>query len=99
MSRYRKGMRIRTSYGSGPYVVTQVKENCTCPKFLDACNFGDKAPWSRPHVHLLCKKLDPAMGSGNFILNGYDENLNSVWGNDYLVDLDEVSLSVLILLG
>lgn len=98
MNRFHKGMRIRTSYGSGPYVVTQVVENCTCPRFLDTCNLGDKAPKSRPHVHLVCKALDPHYEKGDLFLNGYDNNLNSVWGSDYLIDLDELTPTILILL-
>lgn len=98
MSRYRVGMRVRTSYNSGPYVIIQVFEGCTCPSFVDSLNLGDKAPKSRPHVHLICKRLDPRYGKGDYFLNGYDENLKSVWNDDYLIDLDELVPSILTLL-
>lgn len=97
MSRYRVGMRVRTSYNSGPYVIVQVYKGCTCPSFVDSLNLGDKAPKSRPHVHLICKRLDEN-SRDKYYLNGYDENLNSVWGNDYLIDLDEVTPIMLTIL-
>lgn len=87
MGRLHVGMIVRTSYGTGPYRITDVVENCNCPKFLDELEFGDKAPKSKPHYHLVCKRLDNSRDS--FHLNGYDENLLSVWGNDRLIDCSE----------
>ena len=91
-------MKIRTSYNSGPYVVTHITEGCTCPNCVDYINLGNKAPKSRPHTHLTCKGLDSNRQRGNFYLNGYDENLRSVWNNDYLIDLDELAPAILSLL-
>ena len=79
------GMSVRTSYCTGPYIVTDVTEDCTCPSFLDSLDMGDEAPASRPHYHLTCRKQDERKGS-KYFLNGYDDNLRSVWGGDYLVD-------------
>lgn len=95
MSRYRVGMRIRTNYGTGPYVVTKITEGCNCPNFLDNLNLGEKAPKSPPHAHLVCKRAD-VNDKSLYYLNGYDENLHSVWSNDYLIDLDEVLIVVLL---
>lgn len=89
MSRLYKGMVIRTSYNSGSYVVIDYTEDCTCPSFMDSITLLDKAPKSRPHYHLTCIKYGEC---GHYYLNGYDENLNSVWGNDRLIDCAEETL-------
>ena len=87
MKRVYKGMVVRTSYNTGPFIVTDIKENCTCPNFMDFITLFDRAPSSRPHYHLRCKELHKK--SGFYWLNGYDENLNSVWSGDHLIVCSE----------
>ena len=98
MSRYYIGMKVRTSYGTGPYKIVSVSEECTCPSFVNMLNLRENAPKSAPHFHLVCKSISENGDRGNFYLNGYDNNLHSVWSNDYLIDLDEVTPTILALL-
>lgn len=83
MSRIYKGIVVRTSYNTGPYRVVDYTKDCTCPSFMDEITLLDKAPDSKPHYHLLCRKVGEKRGF--FYLNGYDENLNSVWNSDRLI--------------
>lgn len=96
MGRVYRGMVVRTNYGTGPYVVTDFIKGCNCPSFLDTLEFGKDAPQSRPHYHILCKKVGER---GQFHLNGYDENLNSVWDNDRLIACDEETLFLTMCCG
>ena len=92
--RLRVGMRVRTNYGTGPYRITHVSEECTCPSFLDSLELGNNAPKSKPHYHLACKKDGLR---DKFYLNGYDENLNSVWNNDRLIVCEEETMLLTLL--
>lgn len=83
MSRYHEGMIVRTSYGTGPYRVVDIIRDCQCPSFTDAVSLLAEAPPSSPHVHLICRKVGER--TGFYYLNGYDENLRSVWSDDYLI--------------
>ena len=83
MSRIYKGIDVRTSYNTGPYRVIDFVVGCVCPSFVDSITLYDKAPNSKPHYHLTCRKLGEK--TGFYYLNGYDENLNSVWDNDRLI--------------
>lgn len=91
MGRIQKGMLVKTSYNSGPYIVESVEGNCDCPSFLDSLEFSEAAPRSKPHTHIRCNRL-----GGNkkefYYLNGYDENLNCVWNSDRLILLHEETL-------
>ena len=90
MSRFYPGMIVRTSYGSGPYVITSVSGPCTCPAYLDVLNMR-KAPPSRPHYHLVAKEVGKPRSS-DYYLNGYDENGNYVWGDARLIVCAEETL-------
>lgn len=83
-------MVVRTSYGTGPYSISKITEGCTCPRFLDSLEFGDSAPKSKPHYHLECKRLDNKRDT--YYLNGYDDNMMSVWGNDRLINCSEETM-------
>lgn len=96
MRRVYRGMVVRTNYGTGPYRVTSFIENCTCPSFLDTVNLGASAPPSKAHYHIRCKKDNER---GDYHLNGYDENLNSVWDNDRLIDCAEETLFLTMCCG
>ena len=88
MTRLHKGMVVRTSYNTGPYRIVDIEEfACTCPSFTDAVTLAKNAPPSRPHYHLTCRKVGEK--TGFYYLNGYDENLCSVWNNDYLIVCSE----------
>lgn len=82
MSRIYAGMTIRTSYNTGPYTVVSFVEGCDCPSFIDSLNLSTEAPKSKSHYHLTCTKTGE---KSLFYLNGYDENLNSIWGSDGLI--------------
>lgn len=90
-------MIIRTSYGTGPYRVVDFKKNCTCPSFIDELNLGKNAPLSRPHYHFICKQVGE--NKGFYYVNGYDENLNSVWGNDRVIVCHEETTLLTLLCG
>lgn len=61
---------VKTSYGTGPYVIEGIRRDCTCPKPLDEINMDDP-PASPPHIGLILK--------GHYYLNGYDEfHLDSI---------------------
>lgn len=93
MSRFRKGMVVRTSYGTGPYEITEVSENCTCPSFLDSLNCGctETPPRSKPHCHIVCRRFGEKRD--NYYLNGYDENGVCVWSdNDRLIVCEEETM-------
>lgn len=99
MSRFYKGMVIHTSYGSGPYIISKVTDNCTCPSFLDSLNLRESAPKSRPHCHLTCKGTGHTYNNkGTFWLNGYDENGVNVWRPDdrIIVDAEETLLLTMV---
>lgn len=71
------GDRVKTSYGTGPYVICEILRNCTCPAPLDEINMEDP-PDSPAHIHLILK--------GRYYLGGYEEEtLRSVWSDDYLI--------------
>lgn len=72
----RRGAVVRTSYGSGPYVVLSVHGPCNCPEYLRHIN-GVDAP-SEPHYHLTCRSEDGARAW----LNGYRLDGTSVWSDD-----------------
>lgn len=100
MGRYHIGMVVRTSYGTGPYEITGVIGNCTCPSFLDVLEYGSRRetpPPSKPHFHLTCKGLGDKQSK---YLNGYDENGNSVYsGNDRIIVCAEETLFLTMCCG
>jgi hypothetical protein len=76
-------MYVRTNYNTGPYQITIIMRDCTCPKYLDEINMVDP-PASKPHIHIV--GIKPGGSKRNqFYLNGYDEEtLTSVWDGDRL---------------
>lgn len=92
--RIHRGMILRTSYGTGPYEVVDFTENCTCPSFMDAITMCEDAPASKPHYHIICKCVGEQRGLS--YLNGYDDNLNSVWNKDRLIVCEEETLLLLM---
>lgn len=97
MGRFIPKMLVRTSYGTGPYKIIDVTENCECPSFSDYITLLDKAPHSRKHVHIRCRDL--VNRYSNYYLNGYDENGLSVWdeNNRLIVCAEETLLLTLFL--
>lgn len=76
---------VTTSYGTGPYLISNISKLCTCPKYE---SIPSKAPArSSDHYHLTLKAVDGK--GGEFYLNGYypdDEGVwRSVWSDDYLI--------------
>ncbi|MFK5893585.1 MAG: hypothetical protein QM504_10225 [Pseudomonadota bacterium] len=64
------GVWVKTNYSTGPYRITSITRDCTCPSFLDTLNMS--SPHERPtHVHIGC--VD-AKGKKGYSLNGFDEN-------------------------
>lgn len=80
----RVGQVVRTSYGTGPYIIRNISGERTDPKFIDTLNLQEKAPRSLLHRNFEVSPLSDPKKKGYF-LNGYDENLRSVWTDDYLV--------------
>lgn len=80
----RVGQVVRTSYGTGPYIIRNISGERTDPSFIDSLNLQEKAPRSLPHRNFEVSPLSDPKKKGYF-LNGYDENLRSVWTDDYLV--------------
>lgn len=97
MARVYEGMIIRTSYGTGPYEIVKFKEGCTCPKFLDTLELRGDAPPSRPHYHFMCHKVGEHKDI--YHVNGYDENLNSVWDTDRVIVCAEETLFLTMCCG
>lgn len=94
MDRIKKGMILRTSYGTGPYRVIELTKGCTCPSFTDAITLLGDAPPSKPHVHCSCRLVGER--TGFYWLNGYDENtLRSVWSEDYLIPNEPDLLTII----
>lgn len=89
MARFRKGLLVRTSYGTGPYVITKVTGPSIEPSFLSQLN-QDFTP-SKPHFYLTVRPVGVRSNSDCY-LNGYDENGNSVWNNDRLIFCSEETL-------
>jgi hypothetical protein len=78
------GKTVRTSYGSGPYLVTAVAAPCTCVKYLASLE-GDKTS-SESHVHLVCREDGDTKDS---YLGGYRLDGTNVWSDDTLTILGE----------
>jgi hypothetical protein len=71
---------IKTSYGTGPFIVLSVLRNCTCPNFVKTLN-GDNSP-SKPHIHAEMMDMNGRKGYG---IGGYDDSTEpakSVWNPD-----------------
>ena len=101
MGRYYNGMVVRTSYGTGPYEITGVISDCTCPSFLDFLEYSsrmDTPPSSKTHFHLTCRGLGNKRGE--YYLNGYGENGNSVYSdNDRIIVCAEETLFLAMCCG
>lgn len=74
------GSVVRTSYGTGPYVIREIHGPCECPEYLRSLD-GDDTP-SEPHFHLTCERVDDV--KGDYWLNGYRPDGTSVWTSDRL---------------
>lgn len=84
----RPGARIRTSYGTGPYIVEHVSGPCRCASYLDTIN-GVKglAALSDKHFHVVMRHAHHAEATGRqrgvkCYLNGYRPDGTSVWSDD-----------------
>ena len=90
---------VRTSYGTGPFRVVEIKRDCDCPSYLAELKHGfmnGKAPRSKPHFHLTLVRADCPIGKepsrggdmkGYYWINGYAEQGGrylSVWSKDEL---------------
>lgn len=96
MGRYYPKMIVRTSYGTGPYKIIDVDDHCDCPTFSDSITLFDKAPKSKEHSHIRCRKVGEMYG--NYYLNGFDDNGNSVWSNDRIIVCAEETLLLTLFL-
>ena len=89
---------IRTSYGTGPYEVIDVKGPFTTPNFLDSLNLREKAPMSPPHFSYTCKRVG-SKKRGEYYLNSYDGVTHkNVWRDDRIITQTEELLLMLTLL-
>jgi hypothetical protein len=62
---------VRTSYGTGPFLVTRVLRDCTCAHFVNRIN-GNDTPLPR-HIHIECDDMNGKSGYG---LGYYDDSTN-----------------------
>lgn len=82
------GHIIKTSYGTGPYLIVKVLRGCTCPEYVASLSYPyGGAPPSPPHIHLTCTYLEGHNKGHEAYLSGYDDHsLKSVWNrNDHLI--------------
>ena len=79
------GAIVRTSYGTGPYIVLSVEHDCTCACYLDQINMSDPPP-SPPHMHLACAVVGDPDRTEQCWLGGYVDSgngrLRSIWSDD-----------------
>jgi len=83
----RLGACIRTSYGTGPYIVAKIDGPCTCPEYVQSVD-GNNRP-SKEHYHLTVKgPNDKREGwPPGFTLDG-----RSVRNGDRLIDASQGEL-------
>lgn len=92
MKRIEIGQHLETNYGTGPYMVTDIKRGCTCGAPLD---WGDENAKTAPHLHMALKGVGEGNKSGGeYTLGWYDEEtLKSViHSEDSLTLLENTTL-------
>lgn len=89
-------MIVRTSYGTGPYIIVKVKTSIE-PSFIDYINMKNP-PASPEHYTLTVRRLN-SNDHSDYFLNGYNDDLQSVWenGDRLIVTSEETMLLNLIL--
>lgn len=89
-----RGRIVSTSYGTGPYKITDVQGPCTCPSYSDSINGKGKPPKATaPHFHITVEDMDPPKGKRDTRgwLNGFRSDGTCVWSDDRLIFGDLVS--------
>lgn len=85
------GNIVTTSYGTGPYLLTEVSGPCTCSNAIGLINGIEGC--SEPHFHAVCEHNK---SGGTFYLNGYTQDGSNVWSEDFLTVVkhaDQMSFS------
>lgn len=82
------GAYVRTSYGTGPYLIEEIDGPCTCASFHRHLA-GDERP-SLPHFHLTVREITRHKSVA--WLGGYTLNGKSVWCGDRLIDARQMEL-------
>ena len=82
------GAYVRTSYGTGPYLIEEIEGPCTCASFQRHLA-GDERP-SPSHFHLIVR--EERRRKERAWLNGYTLDGRSVWSGDRLVDARQMEL-------
>lgn len=73
MRRIEIGQKLKTSYGSGPYVVLSIVRGCTCTHILDEIECIEKP--LPPHVHMELRGVSDDHNKGErFQIGYYDES-------------------------
>ncbi|WP_227461691.1 hypothetical protein [Cupriavidus pauculus] len=85
----REGARVRTNYGTGPYIVHSISGPCACPAYLRSIN-GDHRP-SPPHFHFVVRPDNDARARDSY-LNGFTLDGRSVWSKDRVLDASQMDL-------
>lgn len=88
------GNIVRTSYGSGPYVIKQISGPCVCARYDRIVSGSDIS--SERHFHAICKGIIGHEKGGTYYLNGLREDGTSVWSDDFLTVVklaDQISFS------
>lgn len=79
------GHIVKTSYGTGPYLIVDIRRNCTCTEYVTSLDYPmGEGPPSPPHMHLTCEFLQGEMQGKKAWLSGYDEELKNVWNSSKL---------------
>ena len=71
------GHYVKTSYGTGHYLITDIQGPCNCTEFIAHLS-GSNAP-SESHFHITVEGQ-----TGTSWLNGYRLDGTSVWSSDTL---------------
>lgn len=69
-------------------MIKEIHRDCTCTEYVTSLNFMiGEGPPSRSHMHLICEYLEEPSKGKKAYLNGYNDNLESVWNSDRLTVL------------
>lgn len=64
------GAKIWTNYDTGPYIIVEISELCTCMEYLASLElgYGDEGVPSEAHYHLVVMDAEPRADIGHLVL-------------------------------
>lgn len=89
------GTIVKTNYGTGPYVITEISKPCRCPEYVASLSPG--APKSEKHYHFVCYPAEIAKPreKDKCWLGGFRLDGTNVWDDDRLIILPSVQLNLI----